>query len=320
MNSIGTLFRITIYGESHGESMGVVIDGVKSGLKVNNQDIIQLLLRRRPSSITETSRIEEDDFQITSGVFNGFTTGAPVNVIVRNKKYDSTIYEKNQNFWRSSHIDFVKNKYGSFFDYRGGGPLSGRLTVLYVIAGYFAKIITKFDVTSEIIIPDINSLNFKKTLESGDSLGGLIQVKAKTMAFLGEPIFNKVSSTISSLLFSVGSVKGVYFGESITDYLLTGSKYVDEIINKNGTTKTNRAGGINCGITNGNDLLVNIMVRPISSFKLKQYLFDTEKQKQIYASYEGKHDSFHLPRMQVVLESMVHIGLADLFLQKKARD
>jgi chorismate synthase len=311
MNSFGTLFKITFYGESHSPSMGVVIDGVRSGLDVDLNKIKGLLTRRRPKSDFETPRVEDDDFEITSGVFNGRTNGGAINVVVKNTNYNSSKYDEINQYYRNSHVDYVSKKYGSNFDFRGSGFLSGRLSVLYVIAGYFACLVYPCSVESQIIRPSEEEV--KKAVAQNDSIGGLIRLTAKADPFLGEPIFNKATSNISSLLFSVPSVKGVVFSDEIESIFLTGSNYADEIVDSSGKTKTNHSGGVNGGITNNNPLIVNCLIRPISSFGKQQNLFDKNLNKSIKTSIKGSHDLYHLERMRVILESVLRISLADLY-------
>ncbi|MDR2867151.1 MAG: chorismate synthase [Acholeplasmatales bacterium] len=313
MNQFGKLFQITLYGESHNPTMGLVIDGLPSGITIDNEEIARLLSLRKAHNSYETSRHEEDEFSIEAGIFKQMTTGAPINIVLKNSAYKSTEYDFTKEFYRSSQVDFVSQKYPNF-DWRGGGFLSGRVTALLVIAGYFASLITKVKVSSKIISPSEQEV--KKITALGDSLGGQVEIRASVSPFLGEPIFYKATSVLSSLLYSIPTVKGVIFGE-LEDIFLAGSKYVDPIINASGKTLTNHSGGINAGITNGNELIINCFIRPISSFSLPQPLFNKNTNKQETVALKGRHDLFHLQRLQVVLESAVQIGLADLTLLAK---
>jgi len=319
MNSFGKLFRIQLLGESHSKTLTLKIDGFKAGYVVDFNELERLLALRRPQKSYETSRIEQDKYIIRSGIIDNHTNGDTIVIEVENNAFDDETQEYLKTYYRNSHADFVaRKKYGADFDYRGAGFLSGRLTVLLVIAGYFASLIKDFDVKSEII--KVGSSKNKDEFEdliknsNGNSLGGTIKLTTKLEAGLGEPIFDKLTSYLSSILFSVPSVKGVVFADEIESLELSGSKYNDVIINESGTTLTNHTGGVNCGISNGNDLIIHCLIRPISSIKLPQQLFNFKTNKNEEVTITSKNDLFHLNRLKVVLESCVKIALVDLFL------
>ena len=319
MNSFGNLFRITLYGESHSKTMGVIIDGVRPGLFIDYDLIRTDLARRRPSKTYETTRIEQDEFEITSGIKDGYATGAPMHISISNSNFDSSIYEDIKHTPRPGTSDMVAyQKYHGFNDYRGSGMFSGRLTVLYVVAGSIAKMMSPFAVSSRI--KSIGSETKIEVMEQilevvkkqKDSIGGVIEIKAtKLIPGLGEPFFGKLTSEIARMMFSIPAVKGVDFGIGFEGVHLMGSEFIDEITDTKGTTKTNNAGGINAGISNGNDIIVNCFIKPISSISkdLKTINLITNLEEVVHI--EGKHDSTILNRIGVVLEAALHIVLLD---------
>lgn len=324
LNSFGTLFKVSIIGSSHGPMVGVLIDGVKPGLKMTKDLFSDQLARRKPGAYG-TPRKEDDEPVFLSGVFNDYTTGAPLLISFENNNQKPKDYETLKSIYRPSHSDYVANlKYHGFNDYRGGGTFSGRLTLGLVAAGVVADSIYKFDISSEI-----ESLNgvmdktlFKDILEKakieGDSVGGVVKITVKNMKkALGEPYFDSVESVLSHLLFSVGAVKGVSFGAGFSGTKMLGSAYNDLFINKDGKTLTNHDGGIQGGITNGNDLVINVAVKPTPSIKKSQETFDFKNEKMTNLQIEGRHDQAIILRSLVVLESAVKIGLVDLYLRSK---
>ncbi|MDR2828232.1 MAG: chorismate synthase [Acholeplasmatales bacterium] len=323
MNTYGNLFKISVYGESHSKYMGVIIDGMKCGIRINGEEISSLLKRRNPSKNYETARKEDDVFTIKSGLLNNYTTGSPICVEIENTAYDSTKYSFFSDVPRPGHIDFVvKKKYGGYADLNGSGMWSGRLSALLVIGGYFASKMIPFITTSEIVNVggEIDSEKFDSVMENSkkeqDSVGGVIKINTSNMIVgLGEPLFNKLTSNIASLLFSVGGVKGVNFGEFYNDVSIKGSSYNDPFINKEGKTRSNNSGGINAGISSGNDLVIYCLVRPISSISKIQNTYSLKEDKMVDLKIEGRHDSSILNRIKVVLESCVSISLANAYLE-----
>lgn len=329
MNSFGSLFRVHIYGESHGSGIGVLIDGVPSGIKLTLEDFTKDLSKRKSGKIGTTPRKEDDIPNIISGVFNDFTTGAPINIFFENKNTDSKVYTDFKSHPRPGHADFsATKKYSGFNDIRGGGHFSGRLTLALVAAGVIAKkILNDFIFSSEIeSIGILNKLEFDKKLEnylletahSGDSLGGIISLTIKNVPIgLGEPFFDSVESVLSSIIFSIPGIKGVEFGAGFKGTEFLGSKFNDCFIDKSGKTSSNNNGGINGGITNGNDIFLKVAVKPTSSIFKPQETFHFKDNNIQSLKINGRHDVAFLLRVPIVLENSVAIALADLYLQNK---
>ncbi|MGI6360468.1 MAG: chorismate synthase [Acholeplasmatales bacterium] len=320
MNAFGKKFIVEVYGESHGESIGVIIDGVKSEIKVNYDLINADLERRRPNKVGETKRVESDLYTIESGVYDGFTTGTPIlvripNINVRPKDY------RFKDTPRPSHTDYVSMvKYGR--TYPGSGHFSGRITAGLVVAGSFAKMMFPYKIETEFVQvgnkkdkEDLDSY-IEKVSKEGNSVGAILKVTVKGVpAGLGEPFFDSVESVISAILYSVPSVKGVSFGVGFSGVSLLGSEYNDPIINEQGKTKTNNSGGINGGITNGNDLIINVFMRPASSISIPQEVYNFKTKKIENLEIKGRHDAFFQRRAVVVVENAIMIALADLSLR-----
>ena len=327
MNTIGRLFQVNIFGESHGKSVGVLVSGVPSGIELNESDFLSDLARRKSGKLGTTPRIEADEVKIASGVFNGYTTGSPILLMFENTNTKSKDYSNLITHPRPSHSDFVaKVKYNGYNDYRGGGSFSGRLTLGIVSAGVIAKkIISEVQISSEItsLKGSFNKEEFESIIEEAvnqhNSVGGVIKITAQNVEIgLGEPYFDSLESTISHLLFSIGGVKGVEFGIGFEGQNLYGSEFNDCIIDDKGTTKTNNSGGINGGISNGNDIVVKAFVKPTSSVGVTQqtYNFNTNSVENL--KIEGRHDAAIILRAGVVLEACVAIALADASLIRKA--
>ena len=326
MNSFGTLFKVSIFGESHGSCVGVLVDGVPCGIKLSNEDFLEDLAKRKPGQRGTTPRVEKDLPLIESGVFNGYTTGEPILIRFLNENVIDKDYSNLVDHPRPGHCDYTAHiKYDGFNDYRGGGAFSGRLTLGIVAAGVIAKKITNFSFESEIVSLHNNSNKeefdneVNKAIKNLDSIGGTIQVRVNNvLAGLGEPYFDSVESKISHILYSIGAVKGVSFGVGFAGESLYGSKYNDLIINELGKTKTNNNGGINGGITNGNEIVVNVFVKPTASIGKIQETFNFKDNKVEELKIEGRHDACIALRAPIVLENAVAIALADLFLIKRA--
>lgn len=326
MNSFGNLFKVNLFGESHGKSVGVLIDGMPAGIKVDENLLKEDLKRRRSNKFYETPRMEEDEIIIESGVFDGHTVGTPILVRVLNKSFKGDSYRGYHKHHRPSHADFVlKEKFDGFHNLPGTGHFSGRLTIGLVIAGSFAKMILnevmiKTEIKQVGLLTDMTKLDeyLKEVKNNNNSVGAILKTTLTNVEIgLGEPFFNTVEGMISQILFSIPSVKGVSFGIGFDGVNLLGSEYVDVIINEQGKTKTNNSGGINRGITNGNDIIVNTFIRPISSFKKAIETFDFEKKEIKELINKGNHDIFIGNRIQVVIENSVMIALADLYLLSK---
>lgn len=322
MNSFGRFFRVTVYGESHGNSVGVVIDGCPSGLELSESDLSKDLSRRQSGAKGTTPRKESDLPHFMSGVFNGFTTGAPINIQFENSNTRSSDYLKLREIPRPGHADFVATKkFGGFEDYRGGGHFSGRLTLALVSAGVIAKKILKgIDIRAKLIeaggIADIERA-IDTAIEDEDSIGGIVECRVDNLPVgLGEPFFDSVESLISHAVFAIPAIKGIEFGSGFHAAKMKGSEHNDNIISEKGITETNHAGGINGGITNGNQLVFRIVVKPTSSTSKMQNTLNINSGKIEELKVEGRHDRCIALRVPPVLEGVVAIVIADLMLME----
>lgn len=326
MNSYGTLFRVTLYGESHGEAIGIVVDGMPAGIKFDINKIKEDLKKRQPGAIGTTPRKEADEPKITSGVFNGYTTGSPIHLMIENTNTRSEDYDHLKTKPRPGHADFVSHvKYKGFQDYRGGGHFSGRLTAALVCAGAIAKMLIPFKLSHQLVqlgeLTEMDQIDayLKKIQEEHDSVGGIIELKATQMNVgLGQPFFGKLDSEIGKMMFSIPAVKAVEIGTGFRGIDLKGSQFNDVITDVTGKTKTNHSGGITGGISNGNDLLIRVMVKPASSIGKPQETFDFEKNEMGVLEVGGRHDVAIARRAGIVLENALAIVLADLYLVDKA--
>ncbi len=323
MNSFGKIFRISIFGESHGNGLGVVIDGCPAGLPVKFNDFIEDFNRRRSGAKGTTPRKEADIPKFISGIFNDRTTGAPLTIMFENTNTRSRDYTKLRETPRPGHADFVAmNKFGGFEDYRGGGHFSGRLTLGLVAAGVIAKkLISPVQVKATILevggSADIEKA-IDKAVEEQDSIGGIIECRAVNMPVgLGEPFFDSVEAAISHMVFSIPAVKGIEFGSGFAAARMRGSEHNDKLISVEGKTGTNYAGGINGGISNGNDLVFRIPVKPTSSTHQKQHTINIKSGEMTDLEIEGRHDTCIALRVPVVLEAATAIVLADLMMQEQ---
>ncbi|MCD4794299.1 MAG: chorismate synthase [Bacteroidales bacterium] len=319
MNTFGHIFKIQIFGESHGDAVGVVIDGCPPGISINEDDFKQDLLRRKSGAKGTTSRKEDDKPQIISGIHNSYSTGAPITILFKNSDTHSLDYNFRQHP-RPGHADFVADKkYKSFNDDIGGGHFSGRLTVGLVAAGVIAKkIISDINIVAKLTEAggNINIADaVDKALKTGDSIGGIIECSVTNVPFgLGEPFFDSVESLISHAVFSIPGVKAIEFGNGFEAAKMKGSEHNDLIINETGTTKTNNAGGINGGISNGNDIFFKIAVKPTSSISLPQETFNFESGKPEKLEIKGRHDACIALRIPVITEAVTACVLADLMM------
>ena len=327
MNSFGKNFRVQILGQSHGEYVGIVIDGCPPGIPINAEDFKEDIERRKPGAKGTTPRKEDDIPEIISGVFNDKSTGAPITILFKNSNTRSGDYEKQKAVPRPGHADFVAHKkFKGFEDFRGGGHFSGRLTVALVAAGVVAKkVVASFPSDKKIEIQStILEIGGEKDLEKGlqkavdakDSIGGIVECKVSDLPIgLGEPFFDSVESLISHAVFSIPAVKGIEFGAGFGAAKMFGSEHNDSLINVNGTTETNNAGGILGGITNGNELVFRIVVKPTSSTPKVQETLNTETGNVEPFSVKGRHDLCIALRVPVVLEAVTAMVLADLMIQ-----
>lgn len=320
MNSFGRIFRLSIFGESHGVAVGVTVDGCPAGLPLSVEDFLPDLERRKAGAAGTTPRKEEDIPEIISGVFNGHTTGAPITILFRNNNTQSKDYEAIRHTPRPGHADFVLDKkYKGYNDYRGGGHSSGRLTLALVAAGVIAKkIIVPVQPTARLIEAGGNAdieAAINKAVEMQDSIGGIIECIAQGLPVgWGEPFFDSVESVISHLIFSIPATKGIEFGSGFAGSKSTGSENNDAILDESGTTKTNNAGGINGGITNGNELVFRVAIKPTSSTPQQQQTWNTQSQSVEAFTVKGRHDLCIALRAPVVVEAACAIALADLKL------
>lgn len=320
MNSFGTVFRVSVFGESHGAAVGITLDGCPAGIPLSENDLLADLSRRKSGAKGTTPRTESDLPEFLSGVYNGYTTGTPITIIFRNTNVRSKDYESLKDTPRPGHADFTSRiKSGGFADPRGGGHSSGRLTVCLVAAGAIAKKVCKgTSIKAELIeaggSTDIESA-IDKALSTGDSIGGIVECRATGIPVgLGEPFFNSVESVIAHLAFSIPAIKGIEFGSGFAAARMTGSAHNDSFTDVSGTTSTNNAGGINGGISNGNALVFRIAVKPTSSIGLPQQTVNLETGASETLEVGGRHDSCIALRVPVVAEAITAIALADFFL------
>ncbi len=320
MNSFGRIFRIHIFGESHGAMVGINIDGCPAGISLSVDDFITDIERRKAGATGTTPRKEEDLPEIATGVFNGTTTGAPLTILFRNTNTRSGDYDAIKNTPRPGHADFVLNKkFNGFNDYRGGGHSSGRLTLCLVAAGVVAKkILNGININAKLVEAGGNrdiEAAIQQAVDAQDSIGGIVACHVTNLPLgLGEPFFDSVESVISHIAFSIPAIKGIEFGSGFAATKMKGSEHNDAILDAAGNTATNHAGGINGGITNGNELYFRIAVKPTSSTPKEQHTWNNQSQKVEAFTVKGRHDLCIALRVPVVAEAAAAIALADLFL------
>jgi chorismate synthase len=321
MNSFGRIFRVSIFGESHGESVGIVVDGCPAGLPLTVEDFLPDLERRKGGTQKGTTPRQEEDLPIfKSGLFNNKTTGAPITILFENKNTRSADYERQRDVPRPGHADFVaKKKFGGYEDYRGSGHFSGRLTVALVAAGVIAKkMLKEISVTSKILeIGGESDLDkgLQKAIDAKDSVGGIIECRVNGLPTgLGEPFFDSVESQLSHLVFAIPAVRGIEFGTGFAAAKMFGSQHNDAIETMEGKTRTNHAGGVVGGLTNGNELVFRIAIKPTSSTPKEQNTLNWETGKVETTSVKGRHDLCIALRVPVILEAVTAIVLADLMM------
>src|SRR6476659_9466671 len=291
MNSFGRIFRIHIFGESHGESVGVAIDGVPAGLPLSVDDFVEDIERRKGGTQKGTTPRQESDLPIfKSGLFNNITTGAPISILFENTNVRSSDYEKQRAVPRPGHADFVAHKkFGGFEDYRGGGHFSGRLTVCLVAAGVLAKKLLTHSSSTQGEATTVRSSileiggehdlekGLQKAIDTKDSVGGIVECRVNGLPIgLGEPFFDSVESVISHAVFSIPAVKGIEFGTGFAAAKMFGAQHNDAIENMQGKTFTNHSGGIVGGITNSNEIVFRIAIKPTSSTPKVQQTLNVE--------------------------------------------
>ena len=352
MNSYGTLFRISTFGESHGPAIGVVIDGCPAGLEIDEAFIQSELDRRKPgqSKIT-TQRKEDDTFKILSGVFEGKSTGTPIAIVIENQDQRSKDYSHIQNTFRPSHADYTyETKYG-VRDYRGGGRSSARETAARVAAGAIAKLLLKNSGVSvnayvsqvgELKAPHYTELDLNKTEDTivrcpdastaetmitlidqvrldRDTIGGVVTCIIKnTPVGLGEPVFDKLHAELGKAMLSINAVKGFEYGSGFDGVTLRGSQHNDEFYNDGNRirTKTNHSGGVQGGISNGEDIYFNVAFKPVATIMQDQPSVDKEGNETI-VSGKGRHDPCVVPRAVPIVEAMAALVIADFYLRAR---
>ncbi len=357
-NTFGTSLILTIFGESHGNSIGCILDGIAPGIPVDYEYINHLLSLRRPNGAISTSRQEADEFEIQSGVYNGYTTGTPICIVIPNKDTRSKDYGAMSSLARPSHADYTAQvKYRGFQDYRGGGHFSGRITAALVAAGGILipalakkgiRIGTHIKSCGGIqdrafsnMTEDIEALSNKpfavldeavanemqsKILwakSNGDSIGGVLEtVVIGLEAGLGEPWFDSVESLLSHALFSIPGVKGVEFGAGFAIAEMLGSSANDPFYMESGEvkTKTNNSGGINGGITNGMPVVFRVAMRPTPTISKEQQTINYVNRTQDLLSAAGRHDPCIVHRARVVVDSITALVVADMLSAKKGTD
>jgi len=352
-NSLGKLFTITSFGESHGRCVGIIIDGCPAGLSITEADIQSEVNKRKPrAGMGATDRVEEDKVQILSGVFNGMATGAPICLLVWNKDVDSTAYEEARFLPRPGHADYTAfMKYGGFNDFRGGGRFSGRITATFVMAGAVAKKLLNLigvevlahtieiggiraepkgidEIKQNVEQNPVKCADLKaaeemvraieQAKEEGDSLGGLIEgIALNVPVGLGEPVFDTLDGELAKALFAIPAIKGVEFGSGFSAAGKRGSENNDPFTIRNNKieTVTNNAGGILGGISNGMPIVVRVVVKPTSSIARSQQTVNIKSMESTSLAVKGRHDVCIAPRAVAVVESMMAVILCDFAMR-----
>lgn len=357
-NSFGNQITVTIFGESHGNGIGVVIDGLAPGIPVDEAFVRSQLAKRRPAGKISTARREQDEYTLQSGVFNGYTTGTPVCITIPNTVQHSKDYSATRSKARPGHADYTAYcKYHGYEDYRGGGHFSGRITAGLVAAGgllipaleqkgiriatHMARCAGIDDRGFKDLEQDISALNsmefpvlsaesaqkmqveIEKAAEEGDSVGGILETVVTGLpAGLGEPWFDSVESLLSHGLFSIPAVKGVSFGDGFAFADQRGSLANDPYCYQNGKVATakNSNGGINGGITNGMPLVIRTVVKPTPSIYQEQKTIDFIQQEDTTLQITGRHDPCIVHRARVVVDSICALVVADLLTGRYGTD
>lgn len=339
MNSFGRKFRVSIFGESHGELIGVVLDGVPAGLELSEQDFKQDILRRKSGAKGTTPRVEEDKPQIVSGVFEGHTTGAPLTIVFKNNNTHSSDYEQFAAMPRPGHADLTAAiKWDDCQDSRGSGHFSGRLTLPIVAAGVVAKkVLADATILDDAPVNEVNAriveiggVDFSTSLEmtgeaqkvldqvikDGDSIGAVVECVVPEIDLgYGEPFWDSVESVISHAIFSIPGVRGIEFGDGFKAAAMRGSEHNDPI-GPDGRPLKNGAGGVNGGITNGAPIVFRVAFKPTSSISRPQQTFNFQTGEMDTLAVKGRHDVCFALRTPVIVEAMTAIALADLVALK----
>ncbi len=352
-NSIGRIFTITSFGESHGNCVGIIIDGCPAGLAITAEDIQREVDKRRPGVwVAATARAEADKVEILSGLLNGHTTGAPVCLLVWNKDIDSSEYERMRFLPRPGHADYTAFiKYGGFNDFRGGGRFSGRITASFVMAGAVAKRLLSLigiEVLAHTVViggieAELKAFNeikgnvdknpvkcadlraaeemarvIEQAKEEGDSVGGIIEgIALNVPVGLGEPVFDTLEGDLAKALFAIPAVKGVEFGSGFRAAGKRGSENNDPFTIRNGkiVTATNNAGGILGGISNGMPIVVRVAIKPTPSIAKSQETLNLKDMENASLEVKGRHDACIVPRAVPVVESMLAVILCDFAMK-----
>jgi len=352
-NSFGKIYKISTYGESHGKAIGVIIDGCPSGIKIDEKDIQKELDRRKPgqSKIT-TQRKESDNIEILSGVFNGKTTGSPISLLIKNKDQKSSDYNHITTSFRPSHADFTYHKKYKNRDHRGGGRSSARETANWVAAGAISKIILQnLKIKINAYVSKVGKLELNKSYKelnlnntennivrcpdgvfakkfvsiiedpkkNRDTVGGVISCVIKGCPVgIGEPIFRKLHAELGMAMLSINAVKGFEYGSGFKGVEMFGSEHNDEFQIKDNkiSTKSNNSGGIQGGISNGEDIYFNVAFKPVSTIMKDQDSIDSDNKNTVIKG-KGRHDPCVVPRAVPIVESMAANVLVDLYLQSK---
>ena len=323
MNSFGTKFRLSIFGESHGNSIGVVLDGVPAGITLCEQDFEADLSRRRAGKKGTTPRVEPDQPHIVAGVFDGYTTGAPIAILFNNTNTRSKDYSLFRESPRPGHADLTASiKHNNYNDIRGGGHFSGRITLCLVAAGVVAKKMLPPAVRINAGLVELAGEKagegdwgeaLSSAMRDGDSIGGVVECKCMNLPIgLGEPFFDSVESLISHLAFAIPGIRGIEFGDGFNASRMRGSEHNDCYINRKEETATNHAGGVNGGITNGNPVIFRIAVKPTSSITKGQETFNFISDRVEEFHVPGRHDACIALRVPVIAESIAAIAFANL--------
>ena len=356
-NTFGNNLTITVFGESHGSKIGAVIDGLPAGIKIDYDYIDKCLSLRRPMGKIETLRVEKDNYEIVSGVFNGFSTGSSICILILNENINSSSYEKNKDLARPSHADYVANeKYHGYNDYRGGGHFSGRITAAIVAAGAivlsalekfkikigyhikqvgdvidsdFSKFPEQIDMVNEMTFPTLDDVSEKMSkcildaANNNDSIGGIIQTAIINLPLgLGDPMFENLEGKLAKAMFSIGGVKGIEFGLGFKFANSYGSKANDEfkVVDGKVITLTNNNGGINGGITNSMPVVFNLAVKPTPSIAKTQQTINMKTMTNETINISGRHDPAIVRRVGVVVKAMAALVIADVLITKYGQD
>lgn len=320
MNTIGSSFRVSLFGESHGPAVGCLIDGCPPGIPFTLADLGPDLARRRAGAPGTTPRVEADEPEILSGTWEDRTTGSPILILMRNRDTRSSDYKAFSRVPRPGHADFTSRvRYKGFADPRGSGHFSGRITAGLVAAGVLAKKTLPGLAFATTLLEaggrrDIEAA-IAEALAAEDSIGGLVEIRVQGLpAGLGEPFFGSVEGLLAQALYAVPAVRGVEFGDGFRAAGMRGSEHNDPFVSPDGRTARNGAGGVNGGITNGNELVLRVAVKPASTIGKAQETLDFTSGKMTELRGQGRHDACIALRASVALEAAVAIVLADLNL------